>query len=176
MKVTMVMVASVNGKITKGDNPDVRAWTSDEDAALFASIKENATVIIMGSKTYEVARAKMKLKPGTLRVVMTRDPQKFAADSVSGQLEFTSEFPKELIVRLAARGLKEALLFGGGETNALFLESKLVDEIRLTIEPLLLSTGKSLVSDMLTDIQLKLMSTEKLNDKGTLHLVYEVIK
>lgn len=174
MRVVMIMVTSVNGKITRGDNPDVSAFSSKEDAQLFASFKSEFPVIIMGSGTYEVARAKIILSPKTLRIVMTRNPKKYT--SVPGQLEFTSESPKELIMRLKKAGIKKVMLAGGAEINALFLKDRIVDELRLTIEPVLLGEGKNLFSETILDVPMKLNSIKKLNAIGSLHMIYEVIK
>lgn len=176
----MMMVVSVNGKITKGDNPDVRAWSSNEDAALFEATKKRYSLIIMGRKTYEAARPRIQLRPGTLRIVITKNPDVFMNELVSGQLEFTNESPRELVNRLGKAGYRHALLTGGSEINALFLREQLVDEIHLTIEPLIM-TGSDLVSPLVTgshpvNVQLKLESLKKLNDRGTLHLVYTVIQ
>lgn len=45
--------------------------------------------------------------------------------------------PRRLLERLAARGIERLLVEGGGKTYALFLEAGLVDEIHLTICPVL---------------------------------------
>lgn len=172
----MVMVSSLNGKITKGDNPDVSAWTSPEDALLFRALKEQYDCFVMGRGTYKEARKKMRLTPGKLRIVLTKHPENYSTESVAGQLEFTSELPKDLLDRLAHAGYSHLLLLGGAELNAVFLHEGLVDEIRLTIEPILFGEGKNLVTDLTHDIQLKLISSEKLNSKGTLHMIYEVVK
>lgn len=182
MHITLVMVSSVNGKITKGYNPDVSTWTSDEDAALFEKLKKQFPLIIMGRKTYDAARSCLVLKSNVLRVVLTKNPDAFKKESVVGQLEFTNESPLVLLQRLENEGHKKALLVGGGEVNAAFFAANLVNEIHLTLEPLMFMTGSDLVhspltgSDPVSGIALKLVAMEKLNDRGTLQLVYEVIK
>mgnify|MGYP001568687657 CR=1 FL=1 len=182
MRVIMVMVSSVNGKITKGDDPDVSSWSSPEDAKLFAGLLQKYSLFVMGSATYEAARKKIVLSPGKLRVVMTRTPKIYEDEAVPGRLEFTSEPVTTLVRRLEKRGYKDMLLLGGGTINVLFLEAGLVSEIRLTIEPWLFMTGSDLVKAIRTgsvpisDTQLKLTRIEKLNDRGTLHLIYEVVK
>lgn len=175
MHIALVMVSSVNGKITKGNNPDVRAWASDEDAALFEKLKKQFPLIIMGRKTYEAARSRFVLKPGVRRVVLTNSPEVFHKESVVGQVEFTNESPLILLRRLEHEGHKKALLVGGGEVNAAFFASNLVDEIHLTIEPMLFGNGANLLRELDLNVALHLVSVEKLNNHGTLHLVYEVI-
>lgn len=173
MHITLVMAASIDGKITDGDGAHLK--TSDEDVKLLASIKEEATLIIMGRRTFESARPFMKLSKKTLRVVLTRNPEKFKDSTVSGQLEFTDEKPAELIHRLEQDGHKDAILFGGGETNGVFLEAGLVEVFRLTIEPVIMGRGKELAS-VTHEIQLRLLSVERLNEKGSHLFMYEVMK
>ncbi|MEK7534772.1 MAG: dihydrofolate reductase family protein [Patescibacteria group bacterium] len=176
MKVVMVAVSSVNGKLTKGDNPDIYSWTSKEDSKIFFSLIEKHNLIVMGSKTYEAARTIIKLRPNKLRMVLTRNRRKYKSDMVKGSLEFTSESPKDLIKRLEKQGYKEMLLVGGTEINSAFLKNSLVDELHLTIEPILFGRGKDLLLEEELEVSLKLLSIKKLNANGTLHLRYRVNK
>lgn len=173
MYVTMVMVCSINGKITRGNNPFVSAFASTEDAQLFASLKQQAEVIVMGSKTYDVAKEKLVLSANTLRVVFTRNPNKYSP--VPGQLEFTDETPKKLIERLEKKGYSQVLLAGGNQINAMFLKKGLVDKLRITLEPWILGKGKNMVDEIDVDTNFRLVSTKQLNTNGTVHLVYEKI-
>lgn len=175
MKVVMAAVSSINGKITKRNDPDIYSWTSKEDSKLFFSLIEKNNLIVMGSKTYEAARNIIKHKKNKLRVVLTRNPEKYLGQTIRGGLEFTNENPLKLIKRLESRGYKKMLLVGGSEINALFLKSKLVNEIHLTIEPKIFGSGKSLIVDENLDISLKLVSIKKFNKQGSLHLVYTII-
>lgn len=170
----MVMVSSVNGKITKGDNPDVSVFSSKEDATLFLALKERHRCYIMGSTTFEVSRKRILLRKGRLRVVLTHKPSKYQAETVPGQLEFTDKEPKMLLQSLEARGYKHVLLLGGGVINNLFLKAGLVDEIRLTVEPALFGKGKDLIDGNI-DVRLRLKAVKKLNKKGTLHVIYTVL-
>ena len=176
MKVIMVAVSSVNGKITKDTDPNIYKWTSQEDKKLFFSLIEINNLIVMSSKTYEAARDKIKLSSNKLRIVLTRSPKKYADEAVPSSLEFSSESPKALVERLGKKGYSRMLLVGGGKINALFLKSKLVDELHLTIEPFIFSKGSNLVADDKFDISLRLIKMVRLNKKGTLHLTYKVNK
>ena len=46
MKVVMVAVISANGKLTRGNDPDIYKWTSKEDAAFFTSLVRKNNLII----------------------------------------------------------------------------------------------------------------------------------
>lgn len=175
MKVIMVMVSSVNGRITKGDNPDVTAFASKEDAALFLNLKERFPCYILGSSTFEASRKRIILRKGHLRVVMTANPEKYTAEVVPGRLEFTRETPERLVKRLASEGYKRALLLGGSRVNRSFLEAGLVDELYLTIEPALFGKGKNLIEESDINVPLRLVRVKRLNTSGTLHARYKVI-
>lgn len=174
MKVIMVMVSSVNGKITRNEESNIYSWTSKEDSELFFSLIEKHNLIVMGSQTYQAVRDSIKLKENKLRVVLTKNPKKYSKDVIPGSLEFTNESPNQLINRLQGGGYKKMLLVGGGIINSLFLKSSLVDELRLTIEPVVFGQGKSIVSEEPLEIPLMLLSIRKLNKRGTLHLRYKV--
>ena len=170
----MAAVSSVNGKTTKGENPNIYSWTSKEDSQLFFSLIKENNLIVMGAKTYEAAKKLIKLEKDKLRIALTRNPQKYSADAVKGSLEFSNESPLELVKRLSKKGYKKMLLVGGGQINTLFLKANLVDELHLTIEPKIFGTGKNLISEEGFNKQLKLINVKKLNSQGTLRLEYKV--
>ena len=68
------------------------------------------------------------------------------------------------------------LLVGGSEVNALFFKNNLIDKLHLTIEPRMFGLGKNIIAEQDYAVQLQLVSVEKLNDAGTLHAIYTVIK
>lgn len=175
MQVIMVMVATVNGRITRGDDPNIYTWTSKEDADFFFSLMNRHTLIIMGSSTYEAAKEKIKPDKDRLRIVLTADPRKYEADLIPGKLEFSNKKPRELLAGLAAEGYKTVLLVGGGILNAAFLQDNLVTDLYLTVEPKIFGTGKPLIGDGEFERSLLLQSVERLNPQGTLLLRYTVL-
>ena len=82
--------------------------------------------------------------PGLRRVVWTREPERHAAETIPGVLEFTRERPVETAARLRADGRKRCALLGGGTVNAAWLEAGLVDEICVTVESRLFGYGTPL--------------------------------
>jgi dihydrofolate reductase len=174
MHITLVMVASINGKITKGNDPIVSHWSSPEDQEHFSRFTHASNLLIMGRKTYEIAKSMMHHTPDRLRVVMTSKPEEFQKDAISQQLEFTSKGPKELVQELEASGYTQALLVGGASTNALFFQEHLVNDIYLTVEPKIFGTGNPLIIDMPVDLDLHLKSIKQLNSQGTLLLHYSI--
>jgi dihydrofolate reductase len=168
MEVILIAAQSVDGFITRHDEPG-SGFASAEDRTYFQEAMEGFDSCIMGSVTYRVARAMIlgKLAPGRSRVVMTREPAKYAGDFVPGLLEFTDEAPAALIGRLSREGHRRCALLGGSRVHSLFLEARLVNEIWLTVEPRLFGAGVPLLHSA-ADIHLKLLSHGKLEGSDTL--------
>lgn len=170
------MVSSVNGRITKGSDPDIYRWTSKEDQRFFFDLIHKNRLIVMGSATYEAVRSRLKLSAKRLRVILTRHPKRYGAEAKPGALEFSSAPPKQLVRELSKRGHKKLLLVGGGDANRLFLEAGLVDELLITVEPRLFGNGKLMIADGRFNANLKLINVKKLNKQGTLLCTYVVLK
>lgn len=172
----MVMLSSVDGKTTKGTDPNIYKWTSLEDQKYFFSLIKKHNIIVMGRATYEASKPVIKLEKGKLRIVLTKSPNKYLNQTIKGQLEFTNETPDQLVKRFTLLGYKKILLVGGGIINGLFLKQNLVDELYLTIEPRIFGTGKNIIEGQLLDTKLQLISIKKMNKIGTLLLKYKIIK
>lgn len=176
MKVVAIVVASINGKITKGGDSNIYSWTSKEDSNFFFSKILASKLIVMGRSTYEAVRLRIKPEKGRLRIVMTKTPQKYSKEKAAGLLEFSSENPLTLVHRLEKKGYREMLLVGGSKIYASFLKEKLIDEIYLTIEPLIFGDGKELFTKGDFEADLSLVHVKKLNDRGSLLLKYKINK
>ena len=176
MKVTMVMLSSIDGKTTQGNNKNVYVWSSKEDQRHFFSLIKKNNLIVMGRATYEASKPVIKLEKGKLRIILTRNPKKYLNQSIKGQLEFSDESPNKLLKRLSALNYRNILLVGGSTINGLFLKQNLVDELYLTIEPKIFGSGKNITEGQLLDKCLQLISIKKLNKAGTLLLKYKINK
>lgn len=172
----MIMLATIDGKITKGSDTNIYTWTSIEDQKYFFSLIKKNNLIVMGRATYEAVLSRIKLREKKLRIVLTRQPEKFNSETIKGQLEFSKETPKQLVKRLTLLGYKKMLLVGGSIVNGLFLKENLVDELYLTIEPKIFGSGKNIIEGQLLNIKLQLTNIKKINRLGTLLLKYKFIK
>lgn len=171
----MVAVISTNGKITRGLERNIYEWSSQEDKDHFAKLRDENNLIVMGSGTYEAVKSFIELSLEKLRIVLTSSPEKYKNEEIKGQLEFTSESPRELYNRCMIDHTK-MLLVGGAKVYSSFIKGGLVDEIYLTVEPVIFGKGKPLFADGDFDVNLKLVSSKKLNKNGTLLLKYIVKK
>jgi dihydrofolate reductase len=174
MRIILVFVSTLDGKVTRWGDPKITAWSSQQDKAYFKKTWNDARLIVMGSNTYRAER----LGPSQDHriVVMTRDPSQFKTLHTPGQLEFTDEEPAQLASRFEKEDYQQMLLVGGANVATSFLKAQLVDEIWLTIEPRIFGTGGNFVTGEKLDVNLRLIHCEKVNEEGTLITKYQVLK
>jgi dihydrofolate reductase len=154
-RVTLHMVSSLDGFIARKDNSvswldgnesvyEAGVSISEEEAASFVSAID---CYVLGSRTYEHALELGWPYGDTPTVVVTSRELPSARKSV----EFYSGDLESLVnVKLAPR-FRNIWLVGGASLCQRFLEIGLVDEIRLTIAPVLLGDGLRLFGDRLTE-------------------------
>jgi dihydrofolate reductase len=174
MKVTLIAAQSLDGFITRHDQPGSN-FTSAEDKQHFPKSLRDFDCQIMGAETFRVWQrvSNDPIHPKRPQWVMTRSPQAFAKAALPGWLEFTDEAPEKLLARIEAQDLKNCALLGGAKIHHLFFAAKRVNEVWLTIEPLIFGGGTPLVAGEIS-AQLRLLSSEKLSE-STLLLKYSVI-
>lgn len=148
------MVSSLDGFIASKDN--TVSWMESSgvyEAGVSISNEEIAAFLksidcyVMGSRTYEHALELGWPYEETPVVVLTN--RKFPPESTKKTVEFHSGDLKELVDQKLAPRYRNIWLVGGGMLCQHFLEQGLVDEIRLTIAPVLLGEGLRLFADSL---------------------------
>jgi dihydrofolate reductase len=175
MRITLIAAQSLDGFITRHDQPG-SDFASAEDRAFFREALRGFDCCVMGATSYREARTTIQknLMTERLRIVLTHKPEAFANDVVQGKLEFANTPPTQLAAGLAGRGYKACALLGGAQIHSLFVEAGLVDELWLTVEPLLFGTGTPLIGRR-ASIELVLLSSQNLSP-NTLLLKYRVKK
>lgn len=167
MDVILLMAMTVDGKIARNSNQLVD-WTGSEDKEYFVKVTCEAGVMIMGSKTFDTFG---KPLPGRKNIVMTRNTKR---KSENENLIFTDKSPKQIITELEAEGFSKAALIGGATINSLFASENLINEVHITLAPLLFGKGLSLF-DQPTDMKLELFENIALASNHLL-LKYKVIR
>ena len=177
MHVTLLTAQSLDGFITRHGVPG-SGFTSAEDKAHFRAALADFDCCVMGAVTYRGPREWIRrhvAAPHRPCVVLTRAPERHQADAEAGVIEFTAAPPKKILADLEARGCRRCALLGGGQAHSVFFSAGLVDELWLTIEPLLFGAGTPLLAAP-ADVRLELLTEEKLNAAGTLLLRYRVTR
>lgn len=169
MRVIALAAMTADGRIARREPGPVN-WSSREDKRMFVQVTRRAGVVIMGRTTYD--SLPMPLAGRRVVVLTTRAAEQQL--SQSDTVEFTSGTPKAIIADLAARGYTEAVVAGGASVYQAFLEAGVVDELWLTIEPLLFGDGLPLLRRETSDISLRLLEVVRLAEH-TVQLKYRVL-
>jgi dihydrofolate reductase len=154
-RVTLHVVSSLDGFIARKDN--TVSWLDAHGAVYEAGVsiseEEAATFVkaidcyVLGSRTYEHALELGWPYGDTPTVVVTNRQLPPARESV----EFYSGDLKTLVDAKLAPRFRNIWLVGGAMLCQRFLALNLVDEIRLTIAPVLLGDGLRLFGDLPTE-------------------------
>lgn len=169
MKITLYMAVSADGFIAKknGDSD----WVSEVDAEIFEQEMAEKGCIVVGRKTFDQYQGEIYPVDGVTNIVLTTDPsQKSDKDNV-----VYASSPTEAIKIAEEKGQSQILLIGGGITNGLFLKEGLIDEVILSVHPLILGDGIKLFEGIEQDVNMELVSSEEL-DEGLIQLRYRVKK
>ena len=170
MKKILIAALSANGKIAREDGESSLNWTSKEDTQYFIQKTKEAKNLITGRKTFETINK--PLKGRTIYVLTTN--QELLKKQLPGVV-FTDNPPATLVKTLEEKGEKECCIAGGKSIYEQFLNLNLVDELHLTVEPILFKSGTNLADRLEKDLELELINTKKLND-STLLIKYRVVK
>ena len=169
MRITLYMAISIDGLIatTTGDS----GWVSPADVPLFESTIKAKGCLIVGRKTFEQYEGELYPFPNVLNIVLSnqKEPKKFDDQVVFVQ---TAEMA---ISEMKKRNYEEAVLIGGGHTNGTFLKKKLIDEIFLSVHPLILGNGVKLFEEIEQPVPLQLLGYIEMND-GLIQLHYKITK
>ena len=144
-KITLHVVSSLDGFIARKDNSvswlevkgsvyEAGVSVSEEEAAAFVSAID---CYVLGSRTYEHALELGWPYGDTPTVVMTSRE----LPAVRENVEFYSGDLKTFVAEKLAPRFRNIWLVGGAMVCQRFLELGLVDEIRLTVAPVLLGDG-----------------------------------
>ena len=144
-----------------------------EDCGYHAFI-ESIDVLIMGRKTYEKVLSFGEWPYGSQSVIVLSSRIVKIPDKLTQTVSHSSESPKELYERLSKEGAKR-LYIDGGITIQRFLAEGLIDDLTITVIPIILGSGISLFGDLKKDIPLKHIAT-KTYHFGFVQLFYEVVK
>ncbi len=143
---------SLDGFITRGSEPGT-AFTSPEDKDWFGKTMSEFPIKVLGRKTFEVSRdfilGQSQEDGSGLRIVLTRDPSKYCEWHFPGRLEFTDRSIAEVVSSLKAGPMADSkvAVLGGGAIYSAFLNSYLLDEFWITLEPQLFGSGAPIVTE-----------------------------
>ncbi|MDJ0705226.1 MAG: dihydrofolate reductase family protein [Leptolyngbyaceae cyanobacterium MO_188.B28] len=179
LRVSVFIATSLDGFIARADGAidwldEANAMVPEGEDCGYQAFMTTVDVLIMGRNTYEQVLSFGQWPYGDKPViVLSRQPLQIP-NELAQTVSRSSESPKALCHRLAKEGANR-LYIDGGVTIQRFLTEGLIDDITITIIPIILGGGKSLFGPLEQDIALKQAAT-KTFDFGFVQITYEVLR
>ena len=174
MKVIVDVVVSLNGFIAR-DNGD-EDWLPEAGWDEFLKQIDRYKNCIIGRETYELVKEKYEHDnfdeiQTKLKVIVSQKKGYSAGADYR-----IANSPEQAVHEVEKVGLDVAYVGGGGRLITSFFETGLVDEIRVTTVPYIISSGRPFLHrSNFEDVRLKLLESEQHAD-GSLTNVYKVMK
>lgn len=168
---TAIAAVTLDGKIAahKGQNS---SWTSKEDKQFLHKFLDRSDVVLVGRTTYEVAYKSLSKR--NCIILTSRIKATFKKNRLT---LFCNPKTVDLIALITRLGYKKVTILGGQKVYSFFIKNSLLDELFLTIEPLIFGKGLSLFQyKELFSQPVKLISFKRLNSKGSILARYKIFK
>jgi len=176
LKASVFIATSLDGYIAR-ENGELD-WLDAANALVpkgedcgYSQFMAGIDILVMGRTTYEKVQSFGTWPYSHPVIVLSRNKIEFQND-LAQNISCSSESPNELCQRLAGEGAKR-LYIDGGVTIQRFLASGLINDLTITVIPVVLGSGKSLFGKLEKDILLEHTST-KTFDFGFVQLTYKV--
>ena len=160
-----LVAASIDGRISLSEKTLPR-WTSKEDWRFFQRSLSRTDAVVVGRNTYRAAAKRLRKRDtfvlsSRLRAMVRR-----------GSVTFVNPANVNLTSLLAK--YKTVAVLGGGAVYRFMLESGLLDEIFITVEPLIFGRGKEMFAGGTRTTRFSFLSAKRLNRTGTFLLHYQI--
>jgi dihydrofolate reductase len=163
---SIVAVLSLDGRIAR-DSKHFTGWSSREDKEFLHSFLDNSDVVVVGRNTWVAARHRLSKRNC---VVFT---SKVDGVVVKGEnLVFFNPRKSDFFDFVSKSGFVKVAVLGGSMVFSYFLDNGLVDNIYLTVEPLVFGSGLCLFDSKFEIRKFNLVSFKRLNSNGSLLLHY----
>ncbi len=176
-RTTVFIATSLDGYIARPDG-DIE-WLNEASAGVpegedleYAAFMVDVDMLVMGRHSYEKVLSFGAWPYRSVPVTVLSSSPIVFPDGLSASLSCSSEPPDALCERLAFEGVRRVYL-DGGNTIQRFLAAGLVDDITITVIPVLLGEGVSLFGPLKADVTLRCVSAMRY-EFGFVHLVYAV--
>jgi dihydrofolate reductase len=177
-KVSVYIATSVDGFIARTDG--AVDWLKEANAAVpkgedcgFAKFMNTVDTLVMGRKTYEQVLSFGQWPYGKTPVVVLSHNIISFPSNLPDTVTHSVESPRDLLERLSNAGV-EHVYVDGGTTIRRFLSDGLVDEITVTVIPIILGDGIPLFGPIKNDINLAHLRTTAY-DFGFVQTTYTIL-
>jgi dihydrofolate reductase len=176
-RCSVFVATSLDGFISRSDGRI--DWLNEANALVppgedcgFAEFFSTVDALVMGRNTFEQVLSFSEWPYGSKPVVVLSHSLRSLPVQVPATVTLSAEPPATLVERLSAEGLGH-LYIDGGLTIQSFLVANLVDEMTITVIPVLLGSGKPLFGSLRSDVNLKLLAS-RAYDFGFVQTKYRV--
>ena len=159
-KVILYVAVSLDGYIARDDGSI--DWLAGEDTdPNYQIFYQQIDITLMGRKTYEQIRS----FPGefpyrkTINYVFSREKQQS-----NEFVQFINDNVEEFVKRLKEEDGKDIWLIGGAQLNTTLLNVHLIDQMIVTIAPIILGKGIPLFTSQAIEQKLNYSDTQILSD------------
>ena len=160
---------SLDGYI-EGPNGEYDWITMDSDFD-FAGHMKRFDAFFFGRKSYDKLKQAGSISfPGIQNYIFSNSLTTIDDDCIliKGDLN-------KLVTEIKEQPGKDIAVYGGAQLLSSLLDNNLVDEINMTVIPVILGKGKPMVADLKQRVYLTLIDTKKFS-KGSVQLIYAVKK
>lgn len=165
MRCIAIAAMTIDGKIAH-DAHSGSSWTSSEDKDFLHDMLDKSDVVVVGNNTYKSA-----IEPLSKRNCIVFTTSVATSERKGEKLTYCNPASSDFLSLMQA--YETVAVLGGTQTYTYFLENDLIDELFLSIEPLVFGRGLNLfeLSENI-NAHFRLKSTKQLNEKGTVLLHY----
>ncbi len=184
IKASVYIATSLDGFIARengaldwlpgSDSEAVEVESGEQEDYGYRGFFDSIDILVMGRYTFEKVLAFGKWPYETKPVIVLSRTLTTLPTELSGTVNLRSCSPADLLSELQHSGAKR-LYIDGGRTIQEFLRQGLIDEITITIIPILIGKGIPLFGPLSKDLKLKHMKTFSF-ENGFVQSRYEVLK
>lgn len=158
IKCSVFIATSLDGFISREDGSidwlmKANALATPGEDGGYKSFISTVDRLIMGRHTYEKVLSFDEWPYANIPVVVMSSKAITIPEKLRAFVSTSSETPDALVQRLSKEGAKH-LYIDGGVTIQRFLTHKLINEMTITLIPVLLGNGRSLFGPLENDIEL----------------------
>lgn len=169
MKVALYMAISIDGYIARQDGDS--DWVSEVDSKIFEKKIEEAGCIVVGRKTFGQYYDDLYPVESVTNIILTNDETR--QDKNENVIFVPS--PKEALQVAEQKGHNKVLLIGGGHVNGAFIQENLIDEVFLSVHPLVLGEGIKIFENFRKQVDLNFVGSKEM-EEGLVQLHYKIKK
>lgn len=177
MKCSVYIATSTDGFIAKPDG-DIEWLLRSEysDAAkvglVYNEFISTVDAIVLGRHSYEKALTFDEWYYEGTEVIVLTTQELTVPENLTGKVRIESATPQVIVSKLANEG-KKHLYIDGGITIQRFLEARLINELTITVIPILLGSGIPLFGNEGIEQPLELIEVFT-SDSGSVQMRYRV--